>query len=81
MTNIEVSSLDETNLTFEQAYIELETIINALEAEEHSLEDALALYERGQLLTRYCAKMLNEAELRIQQLSGENLNDFTQQYS
>lgn len=59
--------LDE--LTYEQAFNQLETIVNALESEEQALETALSLYERGQALVRFCADQLDQAELKISQLS------------
>jgi exodeoxyribonuclease VII small subunit len=64
-------------LTYEQAFQELEAIVAALEANDRPLEEALALYERGQALARCCAEMLDRAELRVQLLSGEELVDFT----
>jgi len=33
-----------------------------------NLEDSLLLFERGQFLTRYCADLLEKAQLRMQQL-------------
>ena len=64
-------------LTYEQAFTELESIVTALESDQRSLEEALALFERGQALVRYCAGLLDQADLKVQQLSGENLTDFT----
>jgi exodeoxyribonuclease VII small subunit len=64
-------------LTYEQAFTELEGIVTALEADQRSLEEALSLFERGQALVRYCAGLLDQADLKVQQLSGENLTDFT----
>jgi len=63
-------------LTYEQAYAELEEIVTELESGEHSLDTALAVFERGQALARYCAGLLDQAELKVQQLSGDNLTDF-----
>lgn len=65
------------DLTYEQAFSELEQVVALLEAGESTLENALALYERGQLLARRCAVLLDQAELRIQQLSGDKLEDFS----
>ena len=76
-----MSDLNNANLegiSYEQALGELERIVAALESEERPLEEALALYERGQVLARYCASMLDNAELKVQQLSGEDLADFQQ---
>jgi exodeoxyribonuclease VII small subunit len=64
------------DLSYEQAFAELEGIIAALESEESSLEEALALYERGQGLVRFCTGLLDKAELKVQQLSGKELVDF-----
>ena len=63
-------------LTYEEAFAELEELVNALESGEQPLEDALALFERGQMLTRYCAELLAKAELKVQELSGEMLEPF-----
>jgi exodeoxyribonuclease VII small subunit len=59
-----------TDLTFEQAFAELEESIHTLERGELPLEESLALYERGQELAAYCAKLLDEAELKITQVEG-----------
>jgi exodeoxyribonuclease VII small subunit len=64
-------------LTYEQAYAELEEIVAALESDQNSLEDALALFERGQKLSHHCAQLLDKAELKIMQLSGDELVDFS----
>lgn len=64
------------DLTYEQALNELEGIIQDLETGEHALEETLAMFERGQALAKHCTKLLEEAELKVQELSGENLVDF-----
>jgi exodeoxyribonuclease VII small subunit len=64
------------DMTYEQAFNELESIVNDLETDERPLEDALALFERGQALARHCAQMLEDAELKVQELSGDDLVDF-----
>lgn len=63
-------------LTYEQAFNELESIVAALEENDRTLEETLSLFERGQSLARYCADLLDKAELRVQQISGEELIDF-----
>jgi exodeoxyribonuclease VII small subunit len=35
----------------------------------------MALFERGQALTKHCMELLDNAELRVKKLSGENLVD------
>lgn len=58
------------NLSFEQAYAELEKIVETLESDQGALEENMKLFERGQVLIQYCAKMLETAELKIRQLSS-----------
>ncbi len=70
------------DLTFEQAFAELEEVVRALEAGNQPLEEALALYERGMQLAARCQKLLDAAELRIRQLvpnseGGYDLTEFT----
>jgi exodeoxyribonuclease VII small subunit len=65
-------------LTFEQAFSELETIVSALESEDRPLDEALALFERGQILARHCAELLEHADLKVRQLSGEGLREFNE---
>jgi exodeoxyribonuclease VII small subunit len=57
-----------TDLSFEQAFAELEESVRTLERGDLPLEESLALYERGQELSAYCAKLLDEAELKVQQV-------------
>lgn len=55
--------------TFEQLYTELETTIEKLEQGNLDLDAALALYERGIELAKQSGALLDNAELRIQELS------------
>ena len=61
---------DETkDLTFETALSELEHLVSRLEAGELTLEESLALFERGQQLADYCNNLLDNASLRVEQLT------------
>lgn len=53
---------------FEEALAELQSIVEHLEAGDLTLEEMLALFERGQKLAALCNKALDEAELRLEQL-------------
>jgi exodeoxyribonuclease VII small subunit len=53
---------------FEEALKKLETIVEAMESEDLTLETLLAKYEEGTGLARICQEKLAEAELKIQQL-------------
>ncbi len=63
-------------LPYEAAFAELQTIIEALEGEQGSLDEATSLYERGQLLVKRCAELLDQAELKVKKLSGSDLSSF-----
>jgi exodeoxyribonuclease VII small subunit len=65
-------------LSYENAFAELEGIVNQLEGEQPPLEDAIKLYERGQALTSRCADLLENAELKLQQLADKELGDVDQ---
>jgi len=54
---------------FEAAIAELETVVKKLEEGELSLEQSLALYERGVTLSKFCHARLEDAERRIELLN------------
>jgi exodeoxyribonuclease VII small subunit len=57
-------------LTFEAALAELEQIVMRMESSELSLDELLSVYERGAQLARHCGRLLDEAELRVEQLDA-----------
>ena len=60
------------DLTYELAFDELETIVASLEDGERPLEESIDLYARGQALVKHCSELLENAELKVQQLDPEN---------
>lgn len=56
-------------LSFEEAFDELETTVQRLEEGDLTLEEAIALYERGMSLAQRCNDALDAAELQVQQLT------------
>lgn len=70
-----VANNDIENLSFEDAFQELERIVKSLEDEDHNLENSLLLYERGQILAKRCADLLEQAELKVKQISGYDVNN------
>ncbi len=60
-------------LNYEQALAELEEITRQLEENPPALEETLALFERGLVLAKRLAALLDQAELKVRQLSGEEL--------
>ena len=55
-------------LGFEEARRELEQIVAQLESGRAELEDAVALWERGEELYRMCLAKLDAAEGKIEEL-------------
>ena len=55
--------------TFEAAQHELEEIVQRLEGGQASLEEAIALWERGEDLYRLCVGKLDAAQGKIEELA------------
>jgi exodeoxyribonuclease VII small subunit len=56
-------------LNFEDAFREMEDLVRQLEDGELTLDESLALFERGQALAARCQHLLETAELKVQQLA------------
>jgi exodeoxyribonuclease VII small subunit len=61
------------NLTFEQAFTELEEAVRKLEEGGLTLEESLELFEWGQALAAQCNVQLDQAELKMRQLAPEGI--------
>jgi exodeoxyribonuclease VII small subunit len=59
-------------LSFEEAFAKLESVVQRLEEGELPLQEALELYEQGMELAQHCQTLLDQAELRVIQLSEED---------
>jgi len=60
-------------LTYEKALQELEELVNKLETGENDLQTTLIYFERGQSLASHCISLLDDAELKVDEiLKGEN---------
>lgn len=57
--------LDTTALNYEQAREELVSVVSRLEAGGASLEESLALWERGEALAKRCEEWLEGAKARL----------------
>jgi len=68
------------NLSFEESLSELDTIVNSLEQGELSLEESMALFERGLNLSQVSQNKLQAAEQKVKILLEKNgqqqLTDF-----
>ena len=57
--------------SFEEALARLEGIVEELEGGEPALDRAVALYEQGVGLFKYCREQLDQAHKRVEELAGE----------
>ncbi len=53
---------------FEDALVELETVVQKLEAGEQTLDKSLEDFERGIALARFCQQSLSAADQKVQVL-------------
>ncbi len=58
-------------LSFEAAYAELEELIAKLESGALPLAESVEVFERGRVLAERCQTLLDEAELRVNQLTDD----------
>jgi len=56
---------------FEELMREIKTLIQKIEDSETSLEESIAVYERGLTLIEECEKILTDAEMKISELKKE----------
>lgn len=57
-----------SELSFEAAFEELDTIVAQLESGELSLDESMKYFERGRKLSEHCQQLLEKAELTVKQL-------------
>jgi exodeoxyribonuclease VII small subunit len=60
-----------TELSFEEALRELETVVEKLESDGLALADTVRLYERGRALAQHCQQLLDTVALRVQQVQAD----------
>lgn len=65
-----------SQLSYEDAFQELDAIVMQLEGGELPLEEALKLFERGQKLASRCNVLLEKAELKLRKLVPDDSGDF-----
>ena len=56
-------------LSFEEAFQELEDTVHRLEGGGLTLDESIALFERGMKLAEHCGLKLDDAELKVSQLA------------
>lgn len=63
--------------SFEEALSRLETLTQAMQNSEMPLEEALAAYQEGNELVKYCQTKLAEVEQKLQVLDADGLKELT----
>jgi exodeoxyribonuclease VII small subunit len=70
---------DIAKMDYEKAYAELENIVQQLESEPPALEEAIRLFERGQMLSQRCSQLLDSAEVKLRTLTGQEMDALTEE--
>lgn len=66
---------EDKELSFEEALSKLESIVEKLEQPDVSLEESVKSFEEGVQLSKYCSKILENAELRVEQVNKQKTDD------
>lgn len=66
---------EEQEQNFEDSFKELESIVRRLEGEQLTLDDSLALFEKGIRLSRFCHHKLSEVEKKIELILADAKGD------
>jgi len=61
---------DKASLSFEESYAQLEEVVRQLERGELTLDESMALFEKGIKLAQLCEARLDKAEQKVSQLVG-----------
>ncbi len=64
-------------LSFEEAFAQLEAAVLALQDGQLPLDRALQYYQEGMKLAQYCNILLQKAELTVQQLTANSAGALT----
>ena len=65
-------STQKKELTFEQAMMRIEQILQTLDDGQETLDESLALFEEGTGLVRFCNEKLHNAKLKIKEVVAKN---------
>ena len=65
-------------MSYEEAFIELQSVVEKMEGGELPLKDSLALFERGQALSARCSELLEEAQLKLRQLTKDESGELVE---
>lgn len=65
-----------SGMTFEKALERLEKIVEDLESSDLDIDKSLKIFEEGVKLSRFCTKILDEAEKKVELLIKNEKGDF-----
>ena len=68
-----------SDMAYEEAYSELEKLVSMLENDQLPLEQTIGLFEKGKNLLRHCQDLLDKAEMKINQLTTDQIDDLSNQ--
>ena len=61
-------SLEQKDISLEEALERLEEIVSSMDSESIDLEQSIELFQEGMELTRHCRQQISEAEQKVQQV-------------
>ena len=64
-----MKDLDLSKLSFEEALVQLESIVRELEGGKIKLDDAVEAYEKDTALKKFCEEKLKAAQLKIEKIN------------
>lgn len=64
-----MKDLDLSKLSFEEALVQLESIVRELEGGKIKLDDAVEAYEKATALKKFCEEKLKAAQLKIEKIN------------
>lgn len=67
-----MAKASDKEVSFEASLAELETIVTKLESGDVPLEEALAVFQRGMVLSKQCQDTLTKAEETLTKMMTEN---------
>ena len=64
--------MTEKKISYEEARDELAELVTQLEGGQASLEESLALWERGEALAKICQEWLDGAKAKLESVKGRS---------
>ncbi len=57
--------------SFEESLVRLDELVNALEKNETSLDESIAMFQEGLKLVKECESQLRSFEMKVEELTSE----------